>query len=137
MVLTSEGSLYMYVQQSSVFLKNCIRFVDFSVYSFGSHRDGKLGLGKSIKSDVFSPTFVQQQYFGSRITQLAAGCDHSLALTEENQLFGWGFGQHGALRPGDLESDLFEPTRIDMDGVDGEITSVYCGMDCSMVQVLA
>jgi alpha-tubulin suppressor-like RCC1 family protein len=100
------------------------------MYRFGSHRDGKLGLGRELEKDIMSPVPLEALR-GRKIKFAAAGCDHSAALSEENELFTWGFGQHGALGLGDLQ-DQFAPMRVSLP-FDGQIEDIYCGIDLTMV----
>ena len=57
------------------------------VYAWGRNNHGQLGLGD--RDDRSTPEFVVKLR-KHRVMQVAAGWRHSLALTEENQLFAWG-----------------------------------------------
>eukprot|EP01122_Echinamoeba_exundans_P014242 TRINITY_DN6404_c0_g1_i1.p1 TRINITY_DN6404_c0_g1~~TRINITY_DN6404_c0_g1_i1.p1 ORF type:complete len:412 (-),score=40.97 TRINITY_DN6404_c0_g1_i1:145-1380(-) len=97
---------------------------------FGSHRDGKLGLGRELDKDIKMPVPLAALK-GRKIRLAAAGCDHSAVVTEDNELFTWGFGQHGALGLGNLQ-DQFSPQRVSLP-FEGQVEDIYCGMDLTMV----
>jgi alpha-tubulin suppressor-like RCC1 family protein len=59
------------------------------VYVWGSHGDGKLGL--EVTEDVFVPTRLPIDH---SMRDVVCGGDHSFVITEENQVFAWGFLQH-------------------------------------------
>jgi alpha-tubulin suppressor-like RCC1 family protein len=65
------------------------------VWAAGFNGMGTLGLGDRVERDVFVETIGLS---GKRITAIAAGSDHSVALTSEGEVFvsGWNFaGQVG------------------------------------------
>lgn len=90
--------------------------LDGAVFSFGSgYRDARrgavppvLGIGTSDRQ------LLPQRVTGlssERVTQVACGWDHSLAVTSTGALFTWGSGAHGKLGHDDEQSrDL--PTRV-------------------------
>ena len=57
------------------------------IYSWGSGKYGECGHGKF--ADVEVPTKIK--YFeGKKFVNIVAGNHHSLALTSQNELYGWG-----------------------------------------------
>jgi alpha-tubulin suppressor-like RCC1 family protein len=57
------------------------------IYSWGSGKYGECGNGKF--ADVEVPTKIK--YFeGKKFVNIVAGNHHSLALTSQNELYGWG-----------------------------------------------
>jgi len=66
------------------------------VYSMGSNKDGRLGLGISPLNlpATNKPQLVKEL---SQITKLACGLSHILALDCQFQAFGWGQAENGAL----------------------------------------
>ena len=57
------------------------------------------GHGSSSLDNVEEPTKVK--YFSKlSIKNIAAGQHHSLALTEDNELYSWGLGKYGRLGQG-------------------------------------
>ncbi len=70
---------------------------DGSVFSFGSNANGRTGLGTTI-GDTLVATPIDTSYLGGlKITQVAAGRDHSLLLTEDGSVFSFGINTSGAV----------------------------------------
>ena len=72
-----------------------------TVFSFGSSRFGALGHGLST-SEVLPRRIKALAETGRRFVAVAAGQGHSLALTEEGHVYGWGYGVtngHGQKQP--------------------------------------
>lgn len=66
----------------------------FKLYSFGKNSFGQLGLGHN--SPVQEPVFLN--YLNSkRIEEVVCGSDHTLALTDEGEVFAWGLNLKGQL----------------------------------------
>ncbi|XP_020204704.1 ultraviolet-B receptor UVR8 isoform X1 [Cajanus cajan] len=55
---------------------------------------------------------------------VAAGAEHSVAITEDGNLYGWGWGRYGNLGLGD-RNDRLLPEKVTVDG--DKITMVACG----------
>ena len=69
---------------------------NLDVYSFGSNRNGQLGLTRSDHHPLFHP--IRNDYFtGKAICYLAAGADHSLALSLNGLIYSWGSNEKGQL----------------------------------------
>jgi hypothetical protein len=65
------------------------RKVDCFHFSWGSHRDGKLGI-PNLKEDVLTPVCLNEMFPPLKkepIAQIAAGSDHSCILTRTYQFF--------------------------------------------------
>jgi alpha-tubulin suppressor-like RCC1 family protein len=71
------------------------------VYAWGANLFGQLGDGTTTDSDV--PVLVSFPG-GVRVTAIAAGGDHSLALTSTGQVYGWGANTDGQLGNGSTTS---------------------------------
>ena len=82
---------------------------------------------------TIEPQFVSGNRFcGKRVTQVACGQNHTLALTEDGQVYGWGFNEWGQLGNGNRPSEM-QPVKIS--GADGsyeKFTSVAC---CAFVSI--
>mmetsp|Transcript_9193 Transcript_9193/g.15482 ORF Transcript_9193/g.15482 Transcript_9193/m.15482 type:complete len:477 (-) Transcript_9193:205-1635(-) len=78
------------------------------VLSFGKCHFGQLGLGHEWM-EAFCPQHVP---FKVRISTLATGTHHSLAVSDRGQAFAWGCGFNGCLGHGD-ETMRSSPTLID------------------------
>ena len=68
-----------------------------AVYAWGSGLDGQLGDGSTQAKDVPTPVSLP---VGTVVTQVAAGGDHSLALTSTGKVYAWGDDVHGDLGDG-------------------------------------
>ncbi|CAK4108673.1 unnamed protein product [Aphanomyces euteiches] len=96
------------------------------VFSWGRGDRGVLGHGNN--ESIAVPRIINTlNYF--RVTQIAAGRQHVLALTESNGVFAFGHGSHGQLGLGHT-SDSDVPAHIDtFDGIN--VTFVAAGDDFS------
>jgi len=75
------------------------------VFVHGFNEWSQLGTGGTEPMAV--PTALCQEDFGGqRVVDIACGLDHSLAVTEEGQLFTWGFGGNGQLGHGTIANEL-------------------------------
>jgi alpha-tubulin suppressor-like RCC1 family protein len=75
---------------------NLALLADGTVWSWGRNGEGQLGVpGHSYESAPVEVTDL-----GDRVTAIAAGCNHSLALLANGQLTAWGYGGRGALGTG-------------------------------------
>lgn len=61
---------------------------DGQLWVSGSSRQGQLGFGTQEDTPRLFP--VQLDCFPAKLKQVASGCFHSLAVTEEGELFSWG-----------------------------------------------
>ena len=66
-----------------------------NLWAWGANDKGQLGNGTNI--DSFGPTNVSFPAGTPRITTIAAGGRHSLAVDANNNLWAWGFNDHGQL----------------------------------------
>ena len=70
-------------------------FADGQVFSWGKNSHGQLGLGKEFPSQAI-PQRVRSLE-GIPLAQVAAGGDHSFALSLSGTSFGWGSNNAGQL----------------------------------------
>ncbi|KZV19031.1 hypothetical protein F511_08459, partial [Dorcoceras hygrometricum] len=66
--------------------------------SWGRNQNGQLGLGNT--EDSLVPRKVEA-FQGISIKMFAAGAEHTVAVTEDGELYGWGCGRYGNLGLGD------------------------------------
>uniref|UniRef100_A0A7S4NS28 Uncharacterized protein n=1 Tax=Guillardia theta TaxID=55529 RepID=A0A7S4NS28_GUITH len=78
------------------------------VFSFGSGDSGRLGHGND--NDQWSPTFLSALE-SERCVSIAAGFAHSVALTDQGQIYTWGCGKLGRLGHGS-DSDEVLPRKL-------------------------
>ena len=96
------------------------------VLAWGDNAYGQLGDGSTTHSDV--PVSVKLPA-GSKVTAIAAGCDHSLAVTSTGQVLAWGDNAYGQLGDGSTtHSDL--PVTVKLPGT--QVTAVAAGNDHSL-----
>ncbi|XP_028771495.1 ultraviolet-B receptor UVR8-like [Neltuma alba] len=92
------------------------------VQSWGRNQNGQLGLGTA--EDSLVPQKIQT-FQGVPIKMVAAGAEHSVAVTEHGELFGWGWGRYGNLGLGD-RFDRLLPEKVS--SVHGDkMVIVACG----------
>ncbi|KAI1722982.1 regulator of chromosome condensation (RCC1) repeat domain-containing protein [Ditylenchus destructor] len=93
------------------------------VYTCGSGNHGELGHG-SLDS-LHNPLLVESLLeSGMRIVDIAAGGWHSCALTDDGDVYGWGWNKCGQLGFSPTEFTI-QPVPYPFD-IDQRVTSVYC-----------
>jgi alpha-tubulin suppressor-like RCC1 family protein len=96
------------------------------VLAGGDNAYGQLGDGRTAHSDV--PVSVKLPA-GTKVTAIAAGCDHSLAVTSTGQVLAWGDNAYGQL--GDVSTTRSEvPVTVKLPGT--QVTAVAAGNDHSL-----
>lgn len=92
------------------------------VQSWGRNQNGQLGLGTT--EDSLVPQKIQA-FEGISIKMVAAGAEHTAAITEDGSLYGWGWGRYGNLGLGD-RNDRLVPEKVS--SIDAEkMVMVACG----------
>uniref|UniRef100_A0A7S4U961 C2 domain-containing protein n=1 Tax=Guillardia theta TaxID=55529 RepID=A0A7S4U961_GUITH len=95
------------------------------VYSWGYNDSRQTGHGVEDLSD-WEPRWIRALET-VKVVQIAAGEDHSVALTDRSEVFTWGRGLHGQLGHGDV-SDVWFPFLVK--GLQGKgIKSIGCGYE--------
>ncbi len=93
---------------------------DGEMLTFGVGEYGRLGTGSSSDSHIPMPI---DSLGDVDIVQIAAGCDHSLALTANGTILSWGRNQSGQLGHLDSNLDIYSmenlPRAIDADSIAG------------------
>jgi regulator of chromosome condensation len=86
---------------------------DGEVYAFGRADSGQLGMLDVCQTGDFKdrPQKVTFNPSGVTIQNIASGSNHTLALTEDNHIYSWGYGDMLALGHGD-EQDENRPRRL-------------------------
>ncbi|XP_010930686.3 ultraviolet-B receptor UVR8 isoform X4 [Elaeis guineensis] len=82
--------------------------VDGQVQSWGRNQNGQLGLGTT--EDSLVPQRIQA-FQGIAVKMVAAGAEHTAAVTEDGELYGWGWGRYGNLGLGD-RNDRLVPEKV-------------------------
>lgn len=94
---------------------------DGRVYQWGdiyTHSDSKTPL---------EPHFLSGSLEAKKVTQIACGEDHTVALTSEGEVFCWGSNQYGQLGTGTETPELGDPVKISgVNGFSAKISYVTC-----------
>jgi tRNA A-37 threonylcarbamoyl transferase component Bud32 len=114
------------IKLTSGFKHFIARTIDHKVYIWGDNHWGQRGNGKKYE-DLKVPE-VNEFLLGFNIIAVECGSSHSLALTQNGQIYAWGLNSYGQI--GCYNNKLI-PTRVE--GLDGEkITMISCGFCHSM-----
>ncbi|EEF39472.1 ultraviolet-B receptor UVR8 [Ricinus communis] len=92
------------------------------VQSWGRNQNGQLGLGTT--EDSLVPQKIQA-FQGVPIKMVAAGAEHTAAVTEDGELYGWGWGRYGNLGLGDRK-DRLVPEKVSLPHGE-KMVMVACG----------
>ena len=75
-----------------------------AVYTFGNGGQGQYGVAEiqpaPLKSQLVPRQVLAAFFNGERVVMLAAGCAHTVALTEQGNVYTWGNGTSGQLGHG-------------------------------------
>ncbi|XP_006143352.1 probable E3 ubiquitin-protein ligase HERC6 [Tupaia chinensis] len=80
------------------------------VFAWGAGSEGQLGIGE-FKERSFTPQKIKA-LAGIKIIQVSCGYYHSLALSEDGQVFSWGKNSHGQLGLGKEVPSQTSPQRV-------------------------
>jgi len=83
------------------------------LYSWGRGFEGQLGLSETI--EVASVPKYVQFFHGKMIKYVATGSFHSLAITQDGDLYTWGEARSGALGTG-KHRDVRKPCKVEIEG---------------------
>ncbi|XP_048439582.1 ultraviolet-B receptor UVR8-like isoform X5 [Pyrus x bretschneideri] len=90
--------------------------VDGRVYAFGGNQFGQLGTGADEGELQTLPKILDSPGLGSKHAKVAScGARHSVILTEDGQLFSWGWNKYGQLGLGD-SVDRNIPSQVSIEG---------------------
>ena len=107
------------------------------VYAFGDNQYGQLGNETNSESTnpTPTPTLVTLLDATGAVTQVAAGEEHSLAVTLTGQLYAFGsnkYGQLGSAIHNETEKATSTPTLVTLPGESGTVTQVAAGASFSL-----
>lgn len=81
------------------------------VYAWGSNENGQLGFYTNNKK--CTPCLIEPKFFNhEKIIQISTGSFHSMALTQQGNVYSWGIGHYGQLGHGDKKYQN-RPKKID------------------------
>lgn len=97
------------------------------LWAWGCNMYGQVGVGKGPASPaIHTPTRIKGI---GRVTEAVTGYRHSLALTEDGKLWGWGHNYYGEIGAGEQEQIVTSPRLISFSE---EINHIYAGHDYSL-----
>jgi alpha-tubulin suppressor-like RCC1 family protein len=105
------------------------------VYTFGGNGRGQLGRTQNTMANP-TPTVVAFPGATGPVTQIAAGSQHSLALTSTGQLYAFGSnfdGQLGNAQNTGMSTAHPTPTLVSLSGVSGSIAQIAAGKTHTIV----
>ncbi|MBA0829265.1 hypothetical protein Goarm_013882, partial [Gossypium armourianum] len=88
---------------------------------WGRNQNGQLGLGTTEDSPV--PQKIKA-FQGISIKMVAAGAEHTAAISKEGALYGWGWGRYGNLGLGD-RNDRLVPEKVSTLNVSQQASKIY------------
>jgi len=94
------------------------------VFVWGSHKDGKLGLGSTHDMDAIQPTRLPLD----DVAFINSGCDHSVVVQKNGNTYGWGFAQHHVFGEQLARVCMDEPVLLQNVG-EKRTQSAWCGQD--------
>jgi len=112
-----------------------IHYMDGTIVVFGDNQYGQLGVNKYMDEEIYEEKCEDEQLlmeltfdFKSKVKKIICGRYHTLMLTENNDLFGFGFNCYYQLGLGD-EKSRFIPTLL----MNKNIKQMSCGGDHNMI----
>ncbi|KAJ5604736.1 Regulator of chromosome condensation RCC1 [Penicillium lagena] len=112
------------------------------IYVLGTGTKGELGTGaQTLHSRASAPSYITNfppspypsgQESTPKITALATGMAHTIAILSNGQVYGWGSSRKGQLGPGNKAAKIiWEPTRVD--GIPFFARGAVCGREFTVV----
>ncbi|MBO6522749.1 MAG: T9SS type A sorting domain-containing protein [Balneolaceae bacterium] len=107
---------------------------DGSVFVMGHNNNGYLGIGSTTPGEILVPTLVDTSNIsGHRIVQIAAGNNHTIMLSDSNQVFAFGENVNGQLGDSTRVSKI-SPVKIPKSNFANKtITDIEAGVGSSLV----
>ncbi len=98
------------------------------LYAFGLNQYGQLGIATNSGTSTPNPTpaLVTPPGESGPVTEIAAGYEHSLAITSSGQLYAFGLNSLGQLGSG-MASPNPTPTLVTLPGESGPVTQIAAG----------
>jgi E3 ubiquitin-protein ligase HERC4 len=88
------------IQVAAGFSHSAVLTEDHKVYTWGKHENGQLGRENLNRKNKKQPKLVKL-LDGHCVVQIACGNDHTMALTDDGQVFVWGSNEYGQLGLGE------------------------------------
>ena len=71
------------------------------------------------------PVQIQGKLSDLAVVDVATGCRHATCMTQDGELYSWGFNFYEQLGLGDSDKDFDEPTRCHIN--EGKVKKLSCG----------
>uniref|UniRef100_A0AAQ4RKY3 RCC1 and BTB domain containing protein 2 n=1 Tax=Gasterosteus aculeatus aculeatus TaxID=481459 RepID=A0AAQ4RKY3_GASAC len=106
-----------------------ITTADGEVFAWGHNGYSQLGNGTT--NHGLTPALVSTNLIGKRVTEVACGSHHNIALTTDGEVFAWGYNNSGQVGSG---STVNQPTprRVSSCLQNKVVVNIACGQLCSM-----
>ncbi|CAG2168081.1 unnamed protein product, partial [Oppiella nova] len=96
------------------------------MYSWGAHSEGQLGRAAVRVTGVCHKPEVIAFFDDLDVRQVSAGSQHSLALTHDGQVYGWGRNREGQVGYGDTGAQPVDTPLLIRFPNNAKIKSIYC-----------
>uniref|UniRef100_A0A671MH26 RCC1 and BTB domain-containing protein 2-like n=1 Tax=Sinocyclocheilus anshuiensis TaxID=1608454 RepID=A0A671MH26_9TELE len=106
-----------------------IATADGEVYSWGHNGYSQLGNGTT--NHGLTPALVSTSLIGKRVTEVACGSHHTIALTTEGEVYAWGYNNSGQVGSGSTANQP-TPRRVSSCLQNKVVVNIACGQLCSM-----
>ena len=106
---------------------------EHQVYIWGQNEFGQLGIGYISAENEYVKPKVNEYLINSKVLQLSCGKLHTLALTSDGILYGWGHNKYGQIGCGaEIGEEVSKPVKLNsFNGI--IIKRIFCNRDKSFV----
>ncbi|KAI2656030.1 RCC1 and BTB domain-containing protein 2 [Labeo rohita] len=106
-----------------------IATADGEVYAWGHNGYSQLGNGTT--NHGLTPALVSTNLINKRVTEVACGSHHTIALTTEGEVYAWGYNNSGQVGSGSTANQP-TPRRVSSCLQNKVVVNIACGQLCSM-----
>uniref|UniRef100_A0A8B9GYT0 RCC1 and BTB domain containing protein 2 n=1 Tax=Astyanax mexicanus TaxID=7994 RepID=A0A8B9GYT0_ASTMX len=99
------------------------------VFAWGHNGYSQLGNGTT--NHGLTPALVSTNLISKRVTEVACGSHHTIALTTEGEVFAWGYNNSGQVGSGSTANQP-TPRRVSSCLQNKVVVNIACGQLCSM-----
>ncbi|TKS80820.1 BTB domain-containing protein 2 [Collichthys lucidus] len=106
-----------------------IATADGEVFAWGHNGYSQLGNGTT--NHGLTPALVSTNLLNKRVTEVACGSHHTIALTTDGEVFAWGYNNSGQVGSGSTANQP-TPRRVSSCLQNKVVVNIACGQLCSM-----
>uniref|UniRef100_A0AAX7SU83 BTB domain-containing protein n=1 Tax=Astatotilapia calliptera TaxID=8154 RepID=A0AAX7SU83_ASTCA len=106
-----------------------IATADGEVYAWGHNGYSQLGNGTT--NHGLTPALVSTNLLSKRVTEVACGSHHTIALTTDGEVYAWGYNNSGQVGSGSTANQP-TPRRVSSCLQNKIVVNIACGQLCSM-----